>query len=354
MVDIVEVFKEFNTKNELIAFKKFGNGHINSTYLIFTDDKKRYILQRINTVAFKDVDLLMNNISLVTHHLKNKKFESIEMLNAKNGKLYVEVDGEYFRMYQFIDNTLSFEKPKNYESVCIAASAFGKFHNNLGDLDATLLGETIPHFHDTPKRYRDLLDAIEKDTQNRVKNVKREIEIVQKYTKYLSYITDGINSGEVKLHITHNDPKINNALFDEVTNDFRLVIDLDTVMPGSILYDFGDALRSLFTGDNEDSKEYEKVVVNPKIYENYLRAYFGETKSMLTKKEIELFPYAPFILTIECGMRFLEDYLKGDVYFSTAYPEHNLDRARTQLNLAESIMKNIDELKEITLKVTGK
>mgnify|MGYP003293217724 CR=1 FL=1 len=261
MTDVVNVYKEFDTNNELVAFSKFGNGHINSTYLVFSDDHKRYILQRINKSVFKDVDLLMNNISVVTNHLVSKKSETIQMLKAKNGKLYVEINNEYYRMYEFINNTLSYEKPKDYKSVGIAASAFGKFHNNLSDLDASLLKETIPHFHDTPKRYRDLLNAIKKDKCHRVKTAQQEIEIVQKYIEYFSLITDGIDSGEIKLHITHNDPKINNALFDEITNEFRLVIDLDTVMPGSILFDFGDALLRLRQGKRttESSKGYLQI-----------------------------------------------------------------------------------------------
>lgn len=347
-MDLVKIFYEFLPNEEFVAYKRYGNGHINSTFLMISKKFEAYVLQRINHYAFKDIDLLMNNICEVTSHLNKKKIESIQMIKATNGKHYVEEDGEFYRMYRFMDFTMTFEKPEGLQTVRNAAEAFGKFHKNLSDLDANKLGEVIPHFHDTPKRYNDLVNAIKEDKMDRVKNVQREIAIVEKYKEKLGLITEGLVSGEVKLHITHNDPKINNALFDEETRQFRSIIDLDTVMPGSVLYDFGDALRSLFTGDKEDSLDYEKVVGNLKIYKAYLESYYKETQSFLTKREKELFPYAPFILSIECGIRFLEDYLKGDVYFHTKYPEHNLDRARTQLNLASSIIENIDEYQKIT------
>ena len=347
-MDLVKIFYEFLPNEDFVAYKRYGNGHINSTFLMISKKFESFVLQRINHYAFKDIDLLMNNIHVVTNHLNKKNIESIQMIKATNGKYYIEEEGEFFRMYRFMDFTMTFEKPDGIQTVRNAAEAFGKFHKNLADLDANKLGEVIPHFHDTPKRYNDLVNAINEDKMGRVKNAQREIEIVQKYKDKLSLITDGLASGEVKLHITHNDPKINNALFDEETRQFRSIIDLDTVMPGSVLYDFGDALRSLFTGDKEDSLDYESVVGNLKIYKAYLESYFNETKSFLTKREKELFPYAPFLLSIECGIRFLEDYLKGDVYFHTKYSEHNLDRARTQLNLAASIIENIDAYKKIT------
>lgn len=352
-MDLVKIFYKFLPNEDFVAYRRYGNGHINSTFLVLTKKFEYFIIQRINHYAFKDIDLLMNNIYQVTSHLKNKNIETLQMIKACNGKYYVEEEGEFFRMYRFMDYTITYEKQDGIEMVKIAAEAFGKFHKNLADLDASKLREVIPHFHDTPKRYNDLVAAIKEDKIGRVNKVQREIAIIEKYKDKLSLITDGIENGEVKLHITHNDPKINNALFDEDTHQFRSIIDLDTVMPGSILYDFGDALRSLFTGDKEDTLHYETVVGNYDIYKAYLESYFNETKSVLTKREKELFPYAPFIIATELGMRFLEDYLKGDVYFHTKYPEHNLDRARTQLNLATSIIENIDKYIKITNEVIG-
>lgn len=351
-MDLKQIFNEFLPYKKCIHYEKYGNGHINVTYLAITDHHESYIIQKINKFVFKDIDLLMNNICEVTQFLAKKNIESIQMLKSKTDKYYIEDAGEFYRMYRFIDDTMTFEKPEGLKTVKNSAEAFGRFHKNLSDLDANKLGEVIPHFHDTPKRYNDLLNALKEDKMNRAKNVQKEIAIVEKYKNQLSLITDGLANGEVLLHITHNDPKINNALFDTKTHLFRSIIDLDTVMPGSILYDFGDALRSLFTGDKEDSIDYESVLGDYEIYETYLNSYFAETKSFLTKREKELFPYAPFILSIECGIRFLEDYLRGDVYFHTKYPEHNLNRAKTQLNLASSIIENISIYKEITKKIT--
>lgn len=353
-MDFKELLHYFLPNEEFVASRRFGNGHINSTYLFMTLKNEYYIVQRINDYVFKDVDMLMNNIVTVSNHLKSKNIESIEMIKASNGKYYVEYEGSYFRMYRFLEETFTYESPEGMKTVENAAMAFGKFHNYLSDLDATKLGETIPHFHDTPKRYNDLQIAIKEDKLNRVKSCKREIDIINKYVPEYSLIVDGIAAGEVKLHITHNDPKINNALFDYRTKAYRSIIDLDTVMPGSVLYDFGDALRSLFTGDKEDSKDYKKVVGKTEIFKHYLQSYYNEAKNFLTDAEIELFPFAPFILTMECGIRFLEDYLKGDVYFRTKYAGQNLDRARTQINLAQSIISNIHKYKKIVKKITGK
>ena len=350
-MDLIKIFNEFLPKEDFVAYKRFGNGHINSTFLVISAKFDTYVIQKINHYAFKDIDLLMNNICEVTNHLKSKNIESIQMLKATNGKYYVEEQGEFYRMYRFMDYTMTFEKPEGLKTVRNAAEAFGRFHKNLSDLDASKLGETIPHFHDTPKRYRDLLEAAKEDKAGRLKNVSKEMAKIKEYSDKFSLITDGLASGEVKLHITHNDPKINNALFDENSREFRSIIDLDTVMPGSVLYDFGDALRSLFTGDKEDSLDYKSVVGDLEIYQAYLESYYKETSSFLTKREKELLPYAPFVLAIELVMRFLEDYLRGDVYFGTNYPEHNLDRARTQLNLATSIIENIADYQKITDKV---
>lgn len=347
----LKIFNYFVPNEEFVAYMRFGNGHINSTLLAITLNKEKYIFQKINHVAFHDIDMLMDNIYIVTEHLKKKGIETLDMIKATNGKYYVQVGEDYYRMYKYMKNTFSFEKPEGVETIHFAATAFGKFHNYLADLDASKLGETIPHFHDTPKRYNDLLNAYQKDVCGRAKDVENEFNIIKKYVDEYSLIQDGLKSGAVKYHITHNDPKINNALFDDVTHKYRSIIDLDTVMPGSVLYDFGDALRSLFTGDKEDSPNYKSVVDDPSIYKEYLRAYYKEAKGFLTEREKELFPYAPFILTMECGIRFLEDYLKGDVYFSTKYPKHNLVRARTQIHLAESIINNIDKYKEITERI---
>lgn len=342
-----EILKHFISQ-EVISCEKFGNGHINFTFLVKTEDKSKYILQKINTSIFKDVDVLQNNINTVTNYLAGKNIETIQMMKTDTGKYYYQDGDEFYRMYKFIDHSITVEKADNLEMVEVAGKSFGKFHNNLADLDGSKLKEVISHFHDTTKRFADFQLAVEKDEFDRVKYCKKEIKLVRKYSKEYSKIIDGINKGDIILHVTHNDPKINNALFDEKTRKFRTVIDLDTIMPGSVLYDFGDALRSQFTGDREDSKNYRSVVVDFEIYKAYLKGYYSEAKKFLTSREIELLPFAPFLLTMECGMRFLGDFLSGDVYFATHRENQNLDRARTQINLAISIIKNQKKLKKIT------
>jgi len=350
----LQIFYHFLPNEEVAGCKQFGNGHINSTFLLMTMKNEYYVIQKINTYVFKNVDHLMHNIVTVTEHLKNKNIESIEMMKSVDGKYYYEHEGEFYRMYRFQKDTFTYESPDGMKTVEYAATAFGKFHNYLADLDAAKIVEIIPHFHDTPHRFQDLQVASFKNIAGRVNNCQRELQLVNQYVEYYSLITDGIKSGEVKLHITHNDPKINNALFDSNTKAYRSIIDLDTVMPGSVLNDFGDALRSLFTGDKEDSKDYKSVVGKPEIYRHYLKAYYKETKNILTKREIELLPYAPFILTMELVMRFLEDYLNGDPYFKQKYEGHNLDRARTQLNLGLSLIENIEIYRQITNEIVGK
>ena len=351
-MDNIKILKQFNGKGEIVSIEPFGNGHINKTYLV-TTTMRQYIFQCINSTAFKDIDLLMGNIAHVTRHLLNKNIFTIKFLRTVDDKYYFYDDGKYYRVYRYIDHSICHEEIDSLELIKKAAEAFGDLHCNLADLDATLLKEVIPHFHDTPKRYRDLLDAIEKNPAKRLQNVEKEIKDVEQLKDYFGLIVGAIDKKEIPLCITHNDPKINNVLFDEETDEVKCVIDLDTVMPGSVLYDFGDALRSLFTGNNEDNPDPNTCRANFDIYRAYLEGYWGKMKNTLNKKEVELLPYAPLILTIECGMRFLEDYLRGDVYFHTTYENHNLVRARTQIHQALDILKNIDKLKEITKEITN-
>ena len=350
-MDAQELGKNFLPNEEVISCEKYGNGHINVTFLTKFASGKVCILQKINNNIFKNVDMLMNNIKIVTEYLTSKGIESIQMINSVTGKNYFEYEGNYYRMYEFIKDSVTVEKAESLEMVETAARSFGKFHKDLAGLDGSKLGETIPDFHNTRKRYQDFLASVERNASGRRDECLKEIEEVKKYAEVYTKIVDSIKTGEVKLHVTHNDPKINNALFDANTHKFRAVIDLDTIMPGSVLYDVGDALRSLLTGDKEDSLDYKSVNVNFDIYKHYVGAYYSEAKSFLTPRELELLPYAPFILTMECGMRFLADFIDGDKYFHVTREKHNLDRARTQINLAKSIFDNIQKLGDITIDI---
>lgn len=348
VIDIVNCFDISSPATNCVSY---GNGHINSTYLVYTKGGKEYVLQKINSIVFKDVDLLMNNVYQVTRYLRKNGFESLHPIKTKDGKLYIEDESSFYRLYDYIEDTICYEKVTNMMMIYNDAKAFGKLHKTLAKFDVSRIGEIIPNFHNTLKRYNDLQEAIKEDKCERVDTCIEEIEIIDKYKDQYSKIIDGIKSGEISNAVTHNDPKINNVLFDKYSGEIRAVIDLDTIMPGSYLYDFGDALRSLFTGDNEDSEELNKLIANPTIFEAYTKGYLSEMKDILTPREIELLPFSTFLLAMECGMRFLEDYLRGDVYFKTKYHNHNLVRARTQLTLAEDIYRNMDVLTNIVNKL---
>ena len=347
-MNLVEVTNKFDIPTAALNHYPLGNGHINSTFLIYA----KYVLQKINSVVFKDIDLLMNNVFKVTEYLRNKGFESLHAIKTRDGKLYYEENGSYYRLYDYIQDSVCYEKISgNMYLVYCDAKAFGKLHRALAKFDASKLGEVIPHFHDTKQRYQNFLDAVKEDKCGRVQTCLEEIETIKKYADEYGVIMDGIANGEISYSVTHNDPKINNVMFDKFSGDIRAVIDLDTIMPGSFLFDFGDSLRSLFTGDNEDSEDLSKLVVNYDVFEAYTKGYLSEMKDVLKPREIELLPFSAFLLTIECGMRFLEDYLRGDVYFKIKHPDHNLIRARTQIKLAEDIYNNLNQLSSIVKKV---
>lgn len=349
-MDILFAVDKFDIKERVIGYLPLGNGHINETFLIYTRPTNSYVLQRINDKIFKDVDLLMENIYKTTCFLSKKGYETLNVVKTKDGKLYFFDEGVYYRLYKYIDDVVCYEGVKDLDAVYDAAKAFGMLHKSLRDFDASTLAEVIPNFHNTQYRFENFLKSLEKDVANRAKTCQKEIEEVLKYKDLYSKITDYIKTGEVKLAVTHNDPKINNVLFDKKTNRIRAVIDLDTVMPGSYLYDFGDALRSLFTGEYEDSKDLSKINIDYPLFEMYTKGYLSEMKGVLTDKEVELLPFAVFLLTAELVIRFLTDYLDGDIYFRTAYPEHNLVRARTQIKLMNEIYNHFDQLNEIVNK----
>ena len=349
-MDILLAASKFDINEQIIGYVPLGNGHINSTYLITTKSKRNYVIQKINNNVFKDVDKLMENICMTTEFLASKGYETLNVARTKDGGKYLKVGDDYYRLYVYVDNVICYEGVNDLDAVYSAAKAFGMLHKSLRDFDASKLNEVIPNFHNTQLRYETFLKSVEKDVANRVSTCKEEIDTVNKFKDLYSKIIDYIKSGEVKLAVTHNDPKINNVLFDETTNEIRAVIDLDTIMPGSYLYDYGDALRSLFTGEYEDSKDLSKINIDYPVFEMYTKGYLSEMKDVLNQKEVELLPFAVFLLTAELVIRFLTDYLDGDVYFKTAYPEHNLVRARTQMKLMNDIYNHLDQLNEIVQK----
>ena len=347
------LLNQFALEGEVISVEAHGNGHINKTFLVTTSEE-RYVFQYVNHNVFPNIEGLMNNIRLVTEHLLSKGQKTLEIVPTKDGKLFVKDDEDYFRGYKFIPNCVCPEKLDSLDMVREAARGFGAFHQGLADIDVKDIVDVIPFFHDTKKRFGDFKAAVEKDTKERLSNAKEEVDFLFSREDDYSMLVDALAKGEIATSITHNDPKINNVAFDKTTGQFICVLDLDTVMKGTFLYDVGDGLRSLFTGDNEDSLNLDKLVVNLPLYEAYIDGYFSMMKDVILPKEIELLPYAVLIIAEELAMRFLGDYLNGDVYFGVSYPRHNLVRARTQIALAKDIIAHMDELKKITYKIAEK
>ncbi len=346
---IERVVTRFIKTEKFISYAPLGNGHINTTYLVETD-KNKYVLQKINTNIFKDVEGLMSNISGVTEFLEDKGVKTLNFLTSDIGKKYVFTDGEAYRMYVYVDNAYTIEKMEDAECLYNAGVGFGSFAKELSDFDAKKLTETIKNFHHTRSRFNDFIKAVNDNVSKKAHLVEKEIAFIKEREEFTSLFVTKIEKGELPLRVTHNDTKINNVLMDVKTNKPVAVIDLDTVMPGSYLYDYGDALRFGATRATEDEKDLSKVNFELDLFEKFTKGYLEKCGKSLTKVEIEMLPYAPIMMTLECGMRFLGDYLNGDVYFKVHRDGHNLDRARTQLKLVSDMEKNVEKMKEIIQK----
>lgn len=359
----MESNKDYSILDILSQFKKgtntevFGNGHINDTYLCETSPK--FILQKINTNVFKDPDAVMENIYNVTSHIREKiesaggdpDRETMSIIPTIKGEIYYRHDnGDCYRMYTFVENTVSYDVAEKPEILMYAGHAFGKFQRMLSDFPAEKLHETIADFHNTPVRVQQLRDAVEKNLSGRLHSVEKEIEFAVEYSKYASKITEAMENGDVPLRVTHNDTKLNNILFDAKTDKDVCVIDLDTVMPGSVLYDFGDALRFGASSAEEDETNLEKVYFDLDKFEAFSKGFLSELGKCLTEKEIELLPLSALLMTYECGIRFLADHINGDTYFKIHRENHNLDRARNQFALVKDIEKKLPEMAEIVKK----
>ncbi len=345
-----EILSKFNISSEI---KEFGNGHINDTYCT---ESPKYILQRINTEIFKKPEELMANIENVTSFLKKKiqdnsgnpERETLTVIKTADGKNYYKYnDNNAFRVYKFIDDTKTIEFNASLTELESFGKAFGRFQKMLDEYPVENLYETIKDFHNTPERVAALKKAIKDDACKRVSSVKEEIEFALEGEKYADTVIKAIESKNVPVRVSHNDTKINNVLFDMKTNEAVCVIDLDTVMPGSMLYDFGDALRVAGSTASEDETELDKVMFRKDAFESFALGYLSEMKNFLTETEIELLPFSVKLMTYECGIRFLTDYINGDTYFKIHRENHNLDRARNQFKLVREISQIEDELKKI-------
>ena len=344
--------------------KPFGEGHINETYAVYMpgpDGKEvpLYVLQRININVFKNPDQVMDNIFGVTEYLRNiirqeggdLDRETLSYIKTKDGESYFEDDnGQPWRCLHYVPNSVCYQQVERPEQFYQSALSFGHFLKQLGEYPAESLYETIPQFHDTRKRFRDFVEAERKDVKNRARVCRSEIDFVLAREKDCGTLMEQLEDGVLPLRVTHNDTKLNNILFDKDTEEGLCIIDLDTIMPGLAANDFGDSIRFGASTAEEDEQDLEKVHFDIDLYEIYVKGYLEMAKEVLTPAEIESLPWGARLMTLECGMRFLADFLQGDVYFKTAYPEHNLVRARTQFRLVKEMEEQFDKMKDVLKK----
>ncbi|MBP5312507.1 MAG: aminoglycoside phosphotransferase family protein [Clostridia bacterium] len=364
-IDVIKSFYTDIENYEALDVAKIESGHINVTYEVKDRTlagtfRGHYIFQRINTSIFKDPVGLMNNIMLVTEHAaasaaaagKDPSVNTLTLMKSVQDKVYyVDADGYYWRCYLFLPNSVNLDvvevTPHTYVQ---AGGALADFQRMLADFDASRLCEVIPGFHDTRNRFRNLQKAIAENKSGRAANAKDDIEFALSLENITGTIVDGLRSGALPLRVTHNDTKLSNIMIDNDTHEVMCLIDLDTVMPGSALYDFGDALRAGGSSAAEDEADLSKVNFLELNFDKYCEGYIGGARDFLTDAELDLLPESAAILTYECGIRFLSDYLDGDTYFATKYPEHNLVRARNQFKLVKDILGKLDRLHEIANK----
>ena len=351
MDDVIKIAEQFKIKGKIISAKPFGGGHINTTFKVTTTESE-YLLQKINTLAFTDPKGLMDNIVKVTEHLKGQGVETITVIPTTSGEYYFQAENCY-RVYEFISGTVAFVKAPDLSTFSKAGQAFGEFSQRLKDFDASLLVETIKDFHNTPKRFNDFKKALKADVKGRAKTCANEIEFILSKEDTYGVAVEDLKANRLPTRVTHNDTKLNNILLDAITLAPRAVIDLDTVMPGSLIYDFGDAVRTGSSTAEEDEKDLSKVEFDMQMFTAYAKGFCSAVKDVITDREAELLPYGAYLMTMECGMRFLADYLEGDIYYATEYPEHNLVRSRTQIKLATQMLENMQACVKIIKDILG-
>lgn len=354
----------FGFGNQCSYVKPFGEGHINETYAVYMpdhdgNDVPLYVLQRININVFKNPDQVMDNIFGVTEYLRSiirrdggdLDRESLSYIKTKSGDSYFEDEkGQPWRCLHYVPNSVCYQQVEKPEQFYQSALSFGHFLKQLGDYPAESLYETIPQFHDTRKRFRDFEDAQRKDVKNRARLCRQEIDFVLSRKADCGVLMNQLEEGKLPLRVTHNDTKLNNILFDKDTDRGLCIIDLDTIMPGLAANDFGDSIRFGASTAEEDEQNLDKVHFDINLYDIYVKGYLEMAKDVLTTEEIKSLPWGARLMTLECGMRFLADFLQGDVYFKTAYPEHNLVRARTQFRLVKEMEEQFSEMNEILTK----
>jgi len=354
------IVKQFKINGNLMSIERYGCGHINETYLVKTSVTD-YILQKINNHIFKDVKGLMNNIVLTLDFSKKSisneggdpAREAMTLVKTINDEFYYydESNDSYYRVYDFVKDSLAIQAATTKEEFAESGTAFGKFQALLAKFDASQLVEVIPNFHNTKTRYEHFEKVLELDAYDRSKNCEEEINFVKARKDDCEKVVKLISEGKIPLKVTHNDTKLNNVLFDAKTRKSLCVIDLDTIMPGSSLYDFGDSIRFGCNTAAEDEKDLSKVNFDIEYFKAFTKAYLDQVGKTMNKYEIENLAFGAKLMTLECGIRFLDDYLDGNKYFGTKYEEHNLVRCRTQFKLVKLMEENMDKLNEIVKQI---
>ena len=344
------ILAQFPLEAEVLSCECYGQGHINETHLVTTKSGRRYILQKINHKVFPNVEGLMRNMIAVTDYLRQRVSDPrgvMLVMNTNDGAGYLHhTDGTYWRVLGFIEDGLCLQAPETPEDFYQSAVAFGNFQELLKDFPAETLCEVIPNFHNTVDRYRLFREALDKNAAGRAESVQAEIAFALAREQEAGTLVRMLSEGKLPLRVTHNDTKLNNVMLDAATRKALCVIDLDTVMPGSSLYDFGDAIRFGAATAAEDEKDLSKMEMNLVMFQMFAKGYLSACPG-LTAAEREMMPMGAKLMTLECGVRFLTDYLNGDVYFKIHYPEHNLDRCRTQFKLVQDMEKKWDEMPRI-------
>lgn len=354
-----KIIKHFNIQGELLEITPFGNGHINDTFLITIREKnknRRYILQRMNSYVFKKPEEVMENVGKITTFLRQKirkcggdeNRETLSFLKTEDGLYYVCNDeGDYWRICWYVEDTMTYEKMDSPEQFFLTARAFGYFQNLLCDYPAETLYETIPNFHHTIKRYQDFEKSVQNTQRIRYDNAQNEVRFLLDRKELSGKLLQLLERKELPLRVTHNDTKINNLLFDKISDLPICVIDLDTVMPGLAAYDFGDLIRTGASTAGEDERNLELVHFDITMYEACTKGFLGGCGGSLTKRELETLPFGALVITYEQALRFLTDYLNGDVYYKVTRPLQNLDRTRTQIRLLQEMEEQFDKMMEV-------
>ena len=350
----MEVLKNYDLGAAPASCERYGHGHINETYLVVTQKGTRYILQKINHTIFKNVEALMGNIEAVTTYLRQQTDDErrvMRLVKTIDGKAYLShTDGSFWRVFVFVEDSVCLQKPETPADFYESAVAFGQFQQMLQDFPAQTLYETIPNFHNTRDRYRIFREILQKDPMGRAKDVQPEIAFALAQEKEASTLVELLEAGKLPLRVTHNDTKLNNVMLDAETRTALCVIDLDTVMPGLSLYDFGDSIRfGAATGD-EDEQNLDKIEMSLELFETYTRGFLSACPG-LTEMEIQMLPMGAKLMTLECGVRFLTDYLDGDHYFASRREGQNLDRCRTQFKLVADMESKWEQMHKIVEEV---